>query len=81
MSLNDKDLVINVPAKIIIANYTDKAMNFIPYRENFQQEVKVGEAFEFEATTAGQVLYYLAQDTSGTTADGKGLDVTQVAKV
>ena len=76
----ENDLVINVPAIITIANYTDKAMNFIPYRENFQQEVKAGEAFEFEAATAGQVLYYLAQDTSGTSNDGKGLDVTQVAK-
>ena len=75
----EKDLVINVPATITITNNSGKAMNFIPYRENFQQEVVAGEAYEFEATTAGQVLYYLAQDTSGADAIG-GLDVIQVAK-
>lgn len=69
------DIVINVPAKITIENKTDKSMNFIPYRENFQQEIAVGDKYVFEARTAGQVLYYLAQDTNG--EEVGGLDVTQ----
>lgn len=78
--------VINVPAKIVITNNTDKVMNFIPYRENFQVEVKpanmtkdgVAESYEFEVETAGQVLYYMSQDTTGVEIDG-GLDVNQDA--
>lgn len=72
------DIVINVPAKITITNNSEKVMNFIPYKENFQQELLAGQACIFEAKTAGQVLYYLAQDTSGAEAVG-GLDVAQVA--
>ena len=75
----DGDLVINVPAIVTIANNSGKAMNFIPYRENFQQEIKANEGYSFDATTAGQVLYYLSQDTNTVEVDG-GLDVTQVAK-
>ena len=73
------DLVINVPATITIANNSSKAMNFIPYRENFQQVIEADHSYTFDASTAGQVLYYLSQDTSGPDAIG-GLDVTQVAK-
>lgn len=72
------DVVINVPAKITITNNSSKVMSFIPYRENFSQEVAVGASYEFKATTAGQVLYYMAQDTNGMGEDG-GLDVTQEA--
>ena len=72
------DIVINVPAKITIKNNTDKVMNFIPYRENFQVEVAVGDSYKFEAETAGQVLYYMSQDTTGAKKEG-GLDVTQEA--
>ena len=67
------DITINSPAKITITNTSDKILNFIPYRENFQQEVEAGEGYEFVVKTAGQVLYYIAQDFEG------GLDVTQTA--
>ena len=72
------DIVINSPAKITIKNNAAKVMSFIPYRENFSQEVAVGDDYEFEAKTAGQVLYYMAQDTNGMGVAG-GLDVTQEA--
>ena len=75
---DDNNIIINVPATITITNNTEKVMNFIPYRENFQVEVKAGDSYEFEADTAGQVLYYMSQDTTGPDVDG-GLDVTQVA--
>ena len=72
------DIVINSPAKITIKNNSTKTINFIPYRENFQQEVEAGEGYEFVVKTAGQVLYYVAQDTNGIDVEG-GLDVTQEA--
>lgn len=73
----EKKIVINVPAKITIKNSLNKVMNFIPYKENFQQELEAGQACIFEAKTAGQVLYYLSQDTNGD--DEGGLDVKQEA--
>lgn len=73
---SDKKIIINVPAKVTIKNNTKKVMNFIPYKENFQQELEAGQACIFEAKTAGQVLYYLAQDTNGDELEG-GLDVKQ----
>ena len=73
------DIVINVPATITITNRTDKTMNFIPYRENFQMEVAAKDIYTFEVDTAGQVLYYLAQDTTGPDVEG-GLDVAQAPK-
>lgn len=72
------DIVINSPAKITIKNNASKVVSFIPYRENFSQEVAVGDSYEFEAKTAGQTLYYMAQDTNGMGTNG-GLDVTQAA--
>ena len=72
------DIVINSPAKITIKNNSSKVVSFIPYRENFSQEVAVGDSYEFEAKTAGQTLYYMAQDTNSMGTDG-GLDVTQAA--
>lgn len=74
-----EDIVINVPATITITNNTDKTMNFIPYRENFQMEVAAKDVYTFEVDTAGQVLYYMAQDTTGPDVEG-GLDVAQAAK-
>ena len=79
-AVDTDNIVINVPATITIENKTNKVMNFIPYRENFQAEVASGDSYEFEAETAGQVLYYIAQDTTGYDVAGNGLEVTQVAK-
>lgn len=53
------------PATVVITNKAAHAMNFVPYRENFQFEVKAGEAYTFDATTAGQVIYYMNQDVDG----------------
>ena len=51
-------------------------MNFIPYRENFQVTVKPSEGYSFKVETAGQVLYYMSQDTTGIEV-GTGLEVDQ----
>lgn len=66
-------VTITLPAKVTITNTSDKAIRFVPYRENFTTVVAAGDSVELEATTAGQVLYYLAQATDG-------LTVTQEAK-
>ena len=53
------------PVAVTITNKADRPMNFVPYRENFQYEVEVGGAYTFDATTAGQVIYYMNQDVDG----------------
>lgn len=64
---------IVLPAVVTLANTSDKAIGFVPYRENFTSYIAAGATIELEAQTAGQVLYYLAQATDG-------LTVTQTAK-
>lgn len=65
---------IKVPALITITNTTaDKAIGFVPYRENFTTYLAAGDTIVLEAATSGQVLYYLAQAT-------EGLTVTQAEK-
>lgn len=64
---------IVLPAIITIANTSEKQIGFVPYRENFTTYIPAGETITLEAQTAGQVLYYLAQATTG-------LTVSQAAK-
>lgn len=58
---------IKLPAMITISNKSDHVIKFVPYRENFTTGIAAGDSVELEATTAGQVLYYLAQATDGLT--------------
>ena len=64
------------PATVTITNKSANVMSFVPYRENFQFEVKPAhkdeegkdvpaETYTFAATTAGQVIYYMNQDVDG----------------
>lgn len=64
---------IKLPAMVTISNKSDTVMRFVPYKENFTVNVAAGDNVILEATTAGQVLYYLAQAT-------EGLEVTQAVK-
>lgn len=69
-------ITIKLPAVITLTNTNPergKAIRFVPYRENFTTVIAAGDSVKLEATTAGQVLYYLAQATDG-------LEVTQEAK-
>lgn len=67
-------ITIKLPAVITLSNTTsDRAIRFVPYRENFTTVIAAGDSIELEAETAGQVLYYLAQAT-------EGLKVAQKAK-
>lgn len=64
-------ITIKVPAKIKIVNTAERAMSFVPYRENFTSVLAKGKTIEFPVDRAGQVLYYLKQAT-------EGLTVTQI---
>lgn len=64
---------IKLPAVVTLTNTADRAIRFIPYKENFTYVLDAGESIAIEVATAGQVLYYLAQATDG-------LTVTQEAK-
>lgn len=70
-------LTITLPAVITITNTTSgttaREIGFIPYKENFTSYLGAGDTIKLEATTSGQVLYYLAQATDG-------LSVEQAAK-
>lgn len=72
-------MTISLPANITITNTTSESagnarvIGFVPYRENFTSYVQPQDVVVLEATTSGQVLYYLAQATDG-------LTVTQTAK-
>lgn len=56
-----KTIEVKVPQILKIENKTENAVAFVPYRENFQAILAKNSAIEFEAETAGQVLYYLGQ--------------------
>ena len=60
---------IVVPAKITLTNTSDRDIPFIPYKENFVTYIDRRSSVELEATTTGQVLYYLAQATDGLTVE------------
>ena len=70
------DIVIPAPAKITVTNNAAVPMSFIPYRENFQFELASKQSLIFDVKTAGQVLYYVAQDSTGNSKDVTGIDVT-----
>ena len=68
------NIYIVLPAVVTLKNVSERAIGFVPYRENFTSYIAAGATVTLEAQTAGQVLYYLAQAT-------EGLEVTQAAKV
>lgn len=55
----------DAPVSITITNKSNRPMNFVPYRENFQFTLQPAEVYAFDATTAGQVIYYMNQDVDG----------------
>lgn len=63
------DTVITVPVTLSITNETDKAMAFVPYRENFQIDIAAGDVYQFEVKTAGQYIYYFNQERFGLDVD------------
>lgn len=70
--------IISLPALVTITNTTSgagaKKIGFVPYRENFVAYLNGGDSVVLECNTAGSVLYYFTQATTG-------LTVTQAAKV
>lgn len=64
-SASDTITVLNVPAKVTIANKSEKEIGFIPYKENFPYYIAKNDSVILTADNVGQVLYYLAQATEG----------------
>lgn len=79
-----KTIEVKVPQILKIENKTENAVAFVPYRENFQAILAKNGAIEFEAETAGQVLYYLGQTkvtvTEISAFDSKGDDDLTIIK-
>lgn len=71
----DTLIVIDLPSLVTLTNTDTNIVNFVPYRENFTVSIGVGDAIVLEATTVGQVLYYLAQAQVN-----KGIAVTFAVK-
>ena len=65
---------IALPQILKVENTSDRALSFVPYRENFVSVLDAGKAFEFQVKTAGQALYYLEQNKTS-----EGLVVSQLA--
>ena len=55
------EVTIKLPQVLKVENKTERAVAFVPYKENFKATLAAGKAMEFEVKTAGQVLYYLEQ--------------------
>ena len=73
---DDEIFVIPAAATVTIKNLeAERTMAFIPYRENFQVDVKPGDSYIFEIDNPGQFIYYANQDTGAT-----GIDVKLVKK-
>ena len=73
-----KIFVIPAAATVTITNLEaegGRTMAFIPYRENFQVDVKPGDEFKFDIDNPGQFIYYANQDTGAA-----GIDVKLVKK-
>lgn len=58
------DIEIKLPQILKLDNKSDRAISFVPYRENFTTSLKAGTAIEFPVSTSGQVIYYFKQATS-----------------
>ena len=60
-------IVIDLPAMVTLTNVSSRVKSFNPYRENFAVSMEAGDIINLEASTVGQVLYYLAQADSDLT--------------
>lgn len=63
------EINVSAPAIIKISNVSDKVKTFQAYKENFMTNLVAGASLEFEVSTSGQVLYYLAQAVEGLTVE------------
>lgn len=56
---NLEHIDISEKQKITLQNISDKEINFVPYKENFNQLINAGDTIIFETTSSEEVLYYL----------------------
>ena len=58
-------VVLNVPAKVTLANIGERPIGFVPFKQNFQQDIAVGDSVVLTTENVNQVLYYMAQAVEG----------------
>lgn len=58
-------LVLNVPATVTLQNIGDKVIGIIPFKQNFQENIAVGDSLVITTNDVNQVLYYMAQSVEG----------------
>ena len=51
-----------------IADVESKVIkSFVPYKQNFQEDLKAGDSVELDANSLAEFLYYMGQETDGLT--------------
>ncbi len=67
------DMYIPIDAEtgveITLINNSNKVINFIPYKENFNVSLAPNDEIDLTLKNAGQVFYYMAQQTEGLEVD------------
>jgi hypothetical protein len=58
-------VVLNVPAKVTLTNIGTQPIGFIPFKQNFKEDIAAGNIVELTTTDVNQVLYYMAQAVEG----------------
>lgn len=65
---------IHAEETITLANSGVFDIRFIPYKENFEYVVKAGDSVSLTTKHCGQVLYYLAQSSTGLTVSHEAIE-------
>ena len=58
-------LILNVPATVTLQNIGNKVIGIIPFKQNFQENIAVGDSLVITTNDVNQVLYYMAQSVDG----------------
>lgn len=63
------NVTIKTPGYIKLENKTEKAIQFVPYKENFATTIAAGNTLELGYETVGQYFYYMKQTDLGLTVN------------
>lgn len=54
-------VLLNVPATVTLENISTQTIGFVPFKQNFQQNIAAGDKVVLTTENVNQVLYYMAQ--------------------
>ena len=63
---------IKTPGRLKLVNATEKAIQFVPYKENFATTILAGNTLVLGYETVGQYFYYMKQAALGLTVEAVG---------